>query len=41
VPIGVVAELEMAEDEAVEAFSKGDGRPRVDEDEAAEVLSTA
>ena len=33
--MGVVAELEMAEEEAVDAFSKGDGRPRVEEEEGA------
>ena len=30
--MGVVAELEMAEEEAVDAFSKGDGLPRVEEE---------
>lgn len=39
-PIGVVAELEMAEEEAVDALRRGDGRPRVDEDEVF-VLSLA
>jgi hypothetical protein len=33
----VAAELEMAEEEATEALSKGDGRPRV-EDEVVEVF---
>jgi hypothetical protein len=37
VPIGVVAELEMAEDVFV-AFIKGDGRLRVDEDEVVMLL---
>jgi hypothetical protein len=37
VPRGVAAELEMAEEEATEALSKGDGRPRV-EDEVVEVF---
>lgn len=36
-PRGVAAELEMAEEEATEALSKGDGRPRV-EDEVVEVF---
>lgn len=38
--MGVVAELEMAEEEAVDALSKGDGRLRVDEEDG-KVLSPA
>lgn len=34
----MAAELEMAEEEATDAFSKGDGRPRVEEDVAVEVF---
>ena len=30
-PRGVAAELEMAEEDGIEALSKGDGRPRVEE----------
>jgi len=38
----VVAELEMAEEEAVDAFSRGDGRPRVDVDvDEVELFSAA
>lgn len=31
-PRGVAAELEMAEEDEIDALSKGDGRPRVEED---------